>query len=146
WAATLRTATVQKQLGKDAELAATELVRRAERAIGQGIRAGQEAGEIADRGYKGKPSSPYTRIRNGAEEHIQPQVPDTITTLPSPRDFLGHAQERVDVYAMTDDVSEEEFEQAISDAKDEGNLSRANVVRHIKPDKAPKPTTDRHPI
>ena len=36
------------------------------------------------------------------------------------------------IYAMTDGVSDADFEDAIGEAKAEGNLSRANVVRKIR--------------
>lgn len=49
----VRVYTMSKQLGKDAELAATEIVRRAERGIGVAIRRGQALGEIAGRGDVG---------------------------------------------------------------------------------------------
>jgi hypothetical protein len=49
----VRVYTAQKQLGKDAQLAAAEIVRRAERGIGVAIRRGQQTGEIARRGERG---------------------------------------------------------------------------------------------
>ena len=54
----VRVYTAQKQLGKDAQLAAAEIVRRAERGIGVAIRRGQQDGQIAkpgDRGGRGAP-------------------------------------------------------------------------------------------
>ena len=39
--------TAQKNIGKDAELAAAEVVRRAERGLGVTIRRGQEHGTVA---------------------------------------------------------------------------------------------------
>lgn len=33
---------------------------------------------------------------------------------------------------MTDDVSDEDFEEVMAEAKDEGNLSRSNITRKIK--------------
>ena len=35
------------------------------------------------------------------------------------------------IYDMTDGVPDEKFEAAITEAKTEGNLSRANVVRKV---------------
>ncbi len=119
WAVTLRTATMQKQLGKDAELAATELVRRAERCIGLGIRQGQAEGAIR------KPSE-TSRF-----------VPDPASIKNSSLDYLKNASERADVYDLTDGVSDDEFEEALAEAKAEKNLSRANVVRKVR--KAPPP-------
>ena len=49
----VRVYSTQKQLGKDAQLAAAEIVRRAERGIGVAIRRGQQTGEIARRGDRG---------------------------------------------------------------------------------------------
>lgn len=133
WAVTLRTATMQKQLGKDAEIAATELVRRAERAIGLGIRAGQEAGEVRGRATNGLATA---RNQHGV---FGGRDPDQTAPTTSPKTIITSGQELHEVYAMTDDVTDEQFEQAIEGAKDEGNLSRANVVRHVKG----KPTTDK---
>src|SRR5437773_6360281 len=43
----VRVYTTQKQLGQDAQLAAAEIVRRAERGMGVAIRRGQQGGQIA---------------------------------------------------------------------------------------------------
>ncbi len=51
--------------------------------------------------------------------------------LESPTELFKGANERTDVYKITDDVTDEQFEEAITEAKDEGNLSRANVVRKV---------------
>ena len=54
----VRVYTAQKQLGKDAQLAAAEIVRRAERGIGVAIRRGQQNGQIARRGERGSRGAP----------------------------------------------------------------------------------------
>src|SRR5579862_6909042 len=54
----VRVYTAQKQLGKDAELAAAEIVRRAERGIGMAVRRGQQNGQIAKRGDRGGRGGP----------------------------------------------------------------------------------------
>lgn len=124
WAATLRTATMQKQLGRDAELAATELVRRAERCIGIGIRMGQQAGEI---------TVPHI---SAGDDVADSKIVDYVTqTTWSGNPTSGQAGIR----DLVDNVTDEQFEQAVEEAKDEGNLSRANVVRHVKN----KPTSDK---
>jgi hypothetical protein len=46
----VRAYTIQKQVGKDAQPAAAEIVRRAERGIGLAIRRGQEEGSVIRRG------------------------------------------------------------------------------------------------
>lgn len=107
----VRVYATQKQLGKDAQLSATEIVRRAERGIGVAIRKGQEAGEIR---RKGRPDE----IDNGS----------TNSSQSSPGDYAGYGQARADIYAMTDGVSDEVFEEALAEAKAEGNLSRTNVA------------------
>src|SRR5215470_13528498 len=57
----VRVYTTQKQLGRDAQLAAAEIVRRAERGIGLAIRRGQANGEIARRGDRGGRGAPGVR-------------------------------------------------------------------------------------
>jgi hypothetical protein len=120
----VRVYSTQKQLGKDAQLAAAEIVRRAERGIGLAIRRGQQTGEIAkrgDRGDRGQAGISAGNPNDRCGDH-----------LGSPAGFFRHADERADAYAMTDGVSEADFENALSEAKTEGNLSRANVVRKIR--------------
>lgn len=120
----VRVYTTQRQLGKDAQLAAAEIVRRAERGIGVAIRRGQETGEIAKRG---------DRVGRGASGVDAGNPNDRCDDhLGSPGSFFRHADERADTYAMTDGVSDASFEDALCEAKAEGNLSRANVVRKIR--------------
>jgi hypothetical protein len=54
----VRVYTAQKRLGRDAQLAAAEVVRRAERGIGLAIRRGQQDGQIARRGDRGSRGAP----------------------------------------------------------------------------------------
>jgi hypothetical protein len=116
----IRVYTMQKQLGKDAELSAREIVIRAERGIGLAIRRGQEAGEI--RGpHKG-------RLTN---------QPGSTELIRSPTEFastheLNGSGSSAGIYEMTDNVPDGQFEEAVEEAKAEGNLSRANVVRKIR--------------
>lgn len=109
----IRVYTQQKDMGREAELSAAEIVRRAERRIGELIREGQAAGEIGDRA-----SSAGARWRSPSE-------------LQSPKEFFSSGSTQSETYAMTDDVSPGAFERAITNAKEEGNLSRANVIRHV---------------
>jgi hypothetical protein len=145
YAATLRVAVMQKQLGKDAELSATELVRRAERCIGLGVRQGQEAGAIREQGNRGTRTDPIERVRNGRLEVVQGERPDQKDSMQSPTIWLGNSgQQTHEIYALTDDVTDEQFERVIEEAKDERDLSRANLVRKVKGVK-PKPA-DRHEV
>jgi hypothetical protein len=124
----VRVYTMQKQLGRDAQLAAAEIVRRAERGIGVAIRRGQEAGEIRCRGRHGGRGA-----GNGADSTI---------SRPGPADYASITELRgngAGIYHLTDGVSEEEFEAALAAAKAEDNLSRANVVRQIRDHRDPAP-------
>lgn len=127
WAATVEEATRQKNLGREIELDAAEMVRRAERGIGVAIRHGQDAGEIRKVGDDCR-----TDLRHGVADD---------NSVRSPRDAaqVNHNSDLIGVYAITDGVSDEEFDAALDEAKAEGNLSRANVVRKVKGQPAPKP-------
>lgn len=117
----IRVYTIQKQIGHDAELSAAEIVRRAERGIGLAIRRGQEAGELKKNGehpYKGN-------------QHEGPGRGSLLDEKRSTSEFFSGGQEQSDTYAVTDGVSDEEFDEAIDTAKAEDNLSRANVVRKV---------------
>jgi hypothetical protein len=124
----IRVYTMSKQLGKDAELAATEIVRRAERGIGVAIRRGQEAGEIARRGAIG--SVPFA----GQGIHGSTSRTTRGEHLLRPRDAAGvkSASMLQPLYDMADGVSDGEFEAALSQARAEGNLTRANVMRKVR--------------
>jgi hypothetical protein len=119
----VRVYTAQKQLGKDAQLAAAEIVRRAERGIGLAVRRGQQHGQIARRGDRGGCGAPGVRGGNPGDtrgEHLD-----------SPAGFFRNGKERADCYAMADGVSDADFEAALGQAKSDGDLSRATVVRKI---------------
>jgi hypothetical protein len=120
----VRVYTAQKQLGKDAQLAAAEIVRRAERGIGLAIRRGQRNGQIARRGERGSRGAPGVHGGNPGDRRGD--------HLGSPAPFFRHGDERADGYAMADGVCDTDFEDALGEAKAEGNLSRANVVRKIR--------------
>lgn len=114
----VRIYSTQKQLGKDAELAAAEIVRRAERGIGLAVRQGQADGWIktrGDGGWKARKLDPLDEKKKSPEEY-----------------FRGAGGAQTDAYTMADTVSDEEFDAAIEQGKVEGNLSRANVVRKIE--------------
>lgn len=119
FAATVAEAAKQKKLSEGIQLDAVEMVRRSERALGVAIRKGQDAGQIAKSGdIGGIPPGATARSSNRDD-------------LALPSEFFDHSQARADSYAMTDGVSDEQFEEALAAAKDEGNLSRANVVRKV---------------
>lgn len=127
----IRVYVQQKDMGHDAELAAAEIVRRAERRIGELIRQGQAEGQILAKGQNAR------WFREDRLRDVDPLSAKEIIGAPH---FSG-------VTAMTvlaDNVTEEQFEKAIDAAKSEGNLSRRNVVRKIVG--TPKPQADRHEL
>lgn len=105
-ASAVATFAQQKKLGRDAELAAMEVQRRAERGIGLAIRRGQADGAIVKQGMRG-------------------------SDLVKPDEFLSKHELAHSIYPVTDGVSDEQYETAIADAKAEGNLSKNNVRRRI---------------
>jgi len=117
----IRVYTVQKQLGHDAELSAAEIVRRAERCIGLAIQKGQKEGRIHSRG------STLNRARD--LDHVE--TVRKVTDFATAGELYGSG-ERPGIAALTDGVTDSQFEEAIRTAKDERNLSRANVVRKVK--------------
>ncbi len=125
-AETIRVLTVQKQLGKGAQTAAAEIVRRAERGIGAAIRHGQETGTVATRREMQSYAGRVARHQHGDNGLI-------VKDKPSPSDLVGSDElhNSNGILDMTDGVTDEQFEAALSEAKAEGNLSRANVVRKI---------------
>jgi hypothetical protein len=130
----VRVYTAQKQLGKDAQLAAAEIVRRAERGIGVAVRRGQQEGQIARRGDRGGCGAPGVRGGDpGATrgEHLD-----------SPAGFFRNDKERADCYSMADGVSDADFENALGQAQGDGDLSRANVVRKIRQRRVCQPAPD----
>lgn len=133
WAATAVEMSRQRGMAEEIQMDALEMVRRADRAVGVTVRNGQDAGEIAQRGYKGPNGvTEYKRVRNGREETVQAGGRQSNDTLVSPKNFFSTGEERVDSYQMADDVTDEQFEEALTEAKAERNLTRANVVRKIK--------------
>lgn len=127
--ATAADASRRVQVSKEIQLDAEEMVRRTERALGVAIRRGQEEGVIRNKGQY-----PRDGVSNA--------------DFPSPYSFapkseLAPGNHQAGVYDLTDDVSDDQFEEAITEAKAEGNLSRANVVRKVKGERA-KPEGQRH--
>lgn len=99
--------------GFTAMTAVMETSRRADRALTVAVRRAQEAGIVRSNrsATTGRPSDP---------------------SLPSPRRWTSHGNTRQELYALTDRVSDEEFERALGAARTDGNLSRRNVLRHIR--------------
>ena len=130
WAATVAEMTKQKGLAAEIQADALEMVRRAERGIGLAVRNGQGAGAIG------------TRADGGWTARLQDR--ETELKMTTDEIFTSN-QQRTETYVMTDDVTDEQFEEALTEAREEGNLSRANVVRKIKGEPKP-PAAERHEL
>lgn len=106
-------------LSKDTVLEAQMQQRRWERALGTAIREGQAAGEIRSNGQREGASSPGVSSPADYASH---------------NDLNGRGTEKPGIYALTDNATDDQFESALTTARDEGNVSRANVVRKLKAD------------
>lgn len=114
----------QLRLGKELQLDAAEFLRRAERGLGVAIREGQERGEV--------------RVQ-GENARFESDLVDQVNKKVSPTDFAKRAElsgnegsGRMGIYHLADGISDDQFEDALDEAKSEGNLSRANVARKAK--------------
>ncbi|AIK69154.1 hypothetical protein PBI_HADES_47 [Mycobacterium phage Hades] len=125
-ASAIETIAKQVRMGKEFQLDAAEFVRRAERGLGVAIREGQERGDVSKLGGDRKSDSPKSTL-------ISPHEVATRAELHG-----GGNDPGTGIYAMTDGVSDEAFEEAITEAREEGNLSRANVARKAKAKAQPK--------
>lgn len=137
--ATIAEATKQLGLSREIQLDAQEMVRRAERGVGVAIRKGQEEGTVARVGTTSGPQSDY--MRNGRVVHVD-RTGDN-SSISRPTDFATEDELARGVYQMTDGVTDEDFETALTEAKSEGNLSRANTVRKIKGQQSPATRDER---
>ncbi|MGN6723297.1 MAG: hypothetical protein ACTHJM_11870 [Marmoricola sp.] len=122
--ATAAEATKQLNLSREIQLDAQEMVRRAEYALGKAIRRGQAEGRILAPGQ--------TLYRPAHPGQDSTKVPEA----------FAHTTERQQVYEMADRAEPEEFDAAIDAAKAEGNLSRTNVVRKVRQQRAGVITRD----
>ena len=118
--------TKQLGLSKEIQQDAQEMLRRAEYALGKAIRAGQKQGEIRRHGQGSR-----DQLDPGKEKLASPYEFATKTELAGQDGGDG-------IYALVDDVPEDQFEEALSEARDEGSLSRGNVVRKVQGVKSDK--------
>lgn len=118
--------TKQLNLSKECRDDATEMVRRAEYALGKAIRKGQAEGTVSSLGLRENYGGPNR------------QVTRSNLDLVSPSDLLPTGTDRAMTYGMSDGVSASEFDDALDAARSEGNLSRANVVRKLKGEVKPE--------
>ncbi|MBE5507108.1 hypothetical protein [Mycobacteroides abscessus] len=117
----------QLRLGKDIQQEAEEFVRRAERGLGVAIRDGQASGAV-ETCNEGKARGSLVRDQVVTYDKVKPKPTDFASKRELTNTHGG-------IYDLADGVSDEQFEEAITEARAEGNLSRANVARKCK-DKA----------
>ena len=134
--ATAAEATKQLGLSKEIRDDATEMVRRAEYALGKAIRKGQAEGAVRKTGDRTYRYDQTGLPRGGVDRSNRVEISSVPSA--SPDDFVSGDQERADIYAMSGDVAEGDFEEALGEAREEGNLSRANVVRKIRQQASPQ--------
>lgn len=142
WAATVAEMTRQKGLAEDIQLDALEMVRRAERGIGLAIRNGQEAGEILRPGEAGTTHAQHRKSKvPGGNFGPSPAAPK-----PGPAQAAGvkhRSNLNKTIYPLTDGVTDEQFEGALEAARDDKDMSHANVTRKLND--TPTPITSRQP-
>jgi len=121
---TAETYARELRLSKDIQQDAQEMVRRAEYALGKSIRKGQADGTVAKVGTIGGSLPGATR------GHLH-KITSRATDFASKSELYGQRGED-GVLAIADNAEPEQFETALTEARTEGNLSRANVVRKVK--------------
>jgi len=125
--ATAADATRHLGLSKEIQADAMEMVRRAEYTLGKAVRKEQGAGTVT------------TRADGPAVRDLRAD-----RTKLSARDiFGGHTHEQNFAMLAADEATDEQFETALNEAREEGNQSRANVVRKIKGQKGPQTRGER---
>lgn len=126
YAYTISEATKQRDLSRSIQLDAQEMARRADYALGKAIRDGQQPGEN------------HTVARNGEIGNGRESSSVHSTKLNKITDFSSHSElygRGNGILALADNASPAEFEEALTEAKAEGNLSRANLVRKVSPER-----------
>lgn len=124
-----------KRLGvsKDIVLDAQVQQRRWEIALGDSIRDGQSRGEIGARR-----DNRYTMATTTSDRVVEKASPYDFA---KPSELQGVRNDG-GIYAMVDGTSHTERESALSAARAEGNVSRANVVRKIREAKGTSPVPE----
>lgn len=109
---------------------ASAIALRAERGLGVAIREGQARGDV--RTDEENKRMAAWKARGTFDQNCT----EDLVAKPQPTDFATrhelHASSGPGIYNITDGVSDEVFAEAIAEAKDEGNLSRANVARKCR--------------
>jgi len=119
------------------------MVRRAERGVGLAIRKGQDEGTVAtlseNRSYAGQVARAHQR---GETPLMRPKP--SATEIASEH-HVTHSRQP-GVCDLADHVTDERFDEALTEAKDEGNLSRANVARKVRGETPATAAGSRHEV
>lgn len=132
-AATVETLTRQRDLGHEAELAAAEIVRRCERKLGELYVLAQSEGRAARRGEN------VTGVRGKRDEVGDYILPKQAFFGKSDGGRSGLAQGAVRMASVNDD----DFEDALTKAREAGTMARAAVLRAIDGDTPAAPREPR---
>ncbi len=117
------------------------MVRRAERGVGLAIRKGQAEGTVQRTGEHRFQGNQHG-VREVAVDDGNSSTKVAVREIAS-QDELSS---RVGIYGVTDGVSDAQFDEALAEAKGEGNLSRANVVRKVRDETPPTAAGSRHEV
>lgn len=129
----------QVRMGKEFQLEAAEFVRRAERGLGVAIRDGQANGTVETKSDAARRGTVAREVNQGRRSVSDTDLLDKIRPRDlAPEGELHGARSGEGIYDMADGVSDEQFEEALAEAKAEENLSRANVARKAKAKSQPK--------
>lgn len=137
---TVAEAAKQKKVSEEIVTEATVMVRRTERALGVAIRDGQASGSITNAS-----TAAAQRERMKTTSTYKTIVVPSPNTFAAPHELFG-AKPGTGIYAVADNVTDAEFEEALLTAKEEGNVSRANVVRKLRGEPTPERTRKTNPI
>lgn len=124
--ATAAEATKQLGLSKEIQTDAQEMVRRAEFAVRKAVTSAQETGEVR------------SRESNLTGSPVRSAPSSTSEKRPTPRDFFTTESEYRDANVLAD-LSPEQFDDVLTEAREEGNLSRPNVVAKAREIARPAP-------
>lgn len=131
--ATVVEATKQLDLSKEIQLDSQEMLRQSEYKLAKAIRKAQAEGTVAQQGQ----SRNFRSDLHPGGNEVMRKIDDIVSYSEWQS---GGANPGIAALA---DVDAAVFDAAVETAKDEGNLSRANVVRKIKNQQGPVSREDR---
>ena len=128
----------QKRMSEELQIDATVMVRRSERGLGVAIREGQDRGDVATLSEMKSRASAAREVKMG---RLDQEIYNSLVEKPTPTTFATSVDlsgNGAGIWHMTDEVTDTQFDEALTAAVDERNVSRANVVRKIKGEEKPK--------